>query len=183
MTSSGRRHRGLFALALVAACGQPLPGFAKEAWWNGCFRRVYDAAHLAAHPGQTVKSIAVLKTPQTKYEVWDNYSVWIAHADLTITMRGKKTKYSGNNTDCAAVTAGLDCVMEEDAGRFTLARWGAGVKLVNTSSVNRHLHGSAGGGIRLTGPGEVSDESTGPFLRNSEDWTFVLPPAPAGGCK
>src|SRR5580704_19557590 len=57
--SSGRRHRGLFALALAAACAQPSSAFAKEGW-SGCFQRVYNAAHLAAHPGQTVKSIAVL---------------------------------------------------------------------------------------------------------------------------
>ena len=64
MTISGKWHRDLFALALVASCAQPSSGFAKEAW-NGCFRRAYDAAHLAAHPGQTVKSMAVLMRPVT----------------------------------------------------------------------------------------------------------------------
>ena len=31
-----------------------------------CFSRSYDAAHLAAHPKQTVKRIAVLKTRDSK---------------------------------------------------------------------------------------------------------------------
>ncbi|MGH6837259.1 MAG: hypothetical protein ACREDT_00355 [Methylocella sp.] len=64
LTSTDRRHRGLSALAPVAACGQYLPGFAKQGW-NGCFIRVCDAAHLAAHPGQTMKSVAVLMKPIT----------------------------------------------------------------------------------------------------------------------
>jgi hypothetical protein len=126
MTSSGRRHRDFFALALVAACGQNLPDFAKEAW-NGCFRRGYDAAHLAAHRGQTVKSIAVLITPVTgrrsNNDRWWNNEPWIANAQLTITLRGKKTKYYGYNADWVASAAGLVCPMEEDASMFTLARW------------------------------------------------------------
>ena len=175
MTSSGRRHRDLFALAVaaLAACGQPLSGFAKEAW-NGCFRRAYDEAHLAAHPGQTVKSIAVLMTPVTGHrsnnDRWWNNEPWIANAQLTITLRGKRTKYYGYNADCVASAAGLDCPMEEDAGMFTLARWASGVKLV----IIDHLS--------LMGPDQIREEST-QDLHNSLDRTFLLPPAPAGECK
>lgn len=154
MASSGRRHRGLFTLALAAACGQPLPGFAKEAW-NGCFRRVYDAAHLAAHPGQTVKSIAVSMTPGNGH--------WIANAQLTVTLRGKKTKYYSAGGVCEANAAGIYCSMEEDAGSFMLARWVAGVKLVNITNIRVDPH--------------LGPEDYGPFLRNSEDGTFLLPPA------
>jgi hypothetical protein len=145
MISSGRRHRGLFALALVAGCGQPLPGFAKEASWNGCFRRVYDTAHLAAHPGQTVKSIAILMKPMSL----DN--IWIANAELTVTLRGKKTKYYVSG-DCQANDAGLDCAMDCDPGSFTLARRADYVKLVV---------GTAGGDIRLSRAGQDSEESNG----------------------
>ena len=98
MASSGRLHRDLFALALVTSCAQSSSGVTKEAW-NGCFRRAYEAAHLSAHPGQTVKSIAVLITPVTRRRVnndrWWNHEPWIANAQLTITLRGKKTKYYG----------------------------------------------------------------------------------------
>lgn len=169
MTSSGRRRRVLFALALVAACGQPLPGFAKDAWWKGCFRGDYDPAHLAAHPGQTVKGIAVRVTPMT------GNGSWIANAELTVTPRGKKTKYYVSG-DCQVNATGLDCSMDCDAGGFTLAPRAAGVKLVV---------GTAGGDIRLSRAGQDSEESKGPFLRtnNSEDRTFLLPPAPAAACK
>ena len=168
LTSSGRRHRDLFTLALVASCAQPSSGFAKAAW-NGCFRRAYDAAYLAAHPGQTVKSIAVRVTPMT------GNGSRIANAELTVTLRGKKTKYYVSG-DCQVNATGLDCSMDCDAGSFTLAPRAAGVKLVV---------GTAGGDIRLSRAGQDSEESKGPFLRtnNSEDRTFLLPPAPAAACK
>jgi hypothetical protein len=133
MTISGKWHRDLFALAFVASCARPSPGFAKEAW-NGCFERAYDVAHLAAHPGQTVKSIALLMTPvsgrRSNNDRWWNHKPWIANAQLTITLRGKKTKYYGYIADCVASAAGLVCPMEEDAAMFTLARWATGVKFV-----------------------------------------------------
>jgi hypothetical protein len=148
-----------------------LPNSAKEGW-NGCFRRVYNAAHLAAYPGQTVTSIAVSMKPSTSLDFWYGRP-WIANAQLIITVRGKKMKYLGYNADCVATAGGLDCPMEEDAGTFTLARWGAGVKIVVTQD------------LRLNQAGQASDESNGPFVRvdNPEDRTFLLPPAPAGGCK
>ncbi|MGH6864038.1 MAG: hypothetical protein ACRECN_07160 [Methylocella sp.] len=154
-----------------------MPGFAKEAW-NGCFRRVYDAAHLAAHPGQTVKSIAVLMKPITgrpsNIDRWWYNKPWIANAKLIITLRGKKSKYYGYNAYCVATAAGLECPMEEDAGDFTLALWGAGVKLVVSKDQD----------LRLARAGQISDESN-VFVRGntSEDRTFLLPPAPAAACK
>src|ERR1700730_6086263 len=124
--------------ARTPSCAQPSSGFAKEAR-NGCFRRAYDAAHLAAHPGQTVKSMAVLMRPVTgrrsNNDRWWNNEPWIANAQLIITLRGKKTKYYGYNADCVASAAGLVCPMEVDAGMFKLARWAAGVKLVNASDI------------------------------------------------
>jgi hypothetical protein len=176
MTISGKWHRDLFTLALVASCAQPSSGFAKEAW-NGCFRRAYDAAHLAAHPGQTVKSMAVLMRPVTgrrsNNDRWWNNEPWIANAQLIITLRGKKTKYYGYNADCVASAAGLVCPMEVDAGMFTLARWAAGVKLVNASD------------IRLSRADGDFEASNLPIVRanNSEDRTFLLPLAPAAACK
>jgi hypothetical protein len=175
MTSSGRWHRSLVALALVAAFGPPLPGSAKEGW-NGCFRWVCDAAHLAARPGQTVQSIAILMKPLTgrrsNNDRWWYNKPWIANAQLFIALRGKKTKYYGYNADCVASAAGLVCPMEEDAGEFTVTRWTAGVKLVITND------------LRLTRAGQISDESN-TFVRadNPEDRTFLLPPAPAAACK
>jgi hypothetical protein len=94
----------------------------------------------------------------------------LAHADTTVTLRGKKTKYEGYNADCVASAAGLVCPMEEDVGMFTLAQWAAGVKLVVT------------GHLSLMGPDQIREEST-EDLRNSEDRTFLLPPAPAAACK
>ena len=134
-------------------------------------------AHLAAHPGQTVKSIAVLMTPvsgrRSNNDRWSNNEPWIAHAQLTITLRGKKTKYYGCNADCVASAAGLVCPMEEDAGMFTLARWAAGVKFVNASD------------IRLSRADGNFEASNLPIVRanNSEDRTFLLPPAPAAACE
>jgi hypothetical protein len=100
---------------------------------------------------------------------------WIANAVLTFTLRGKKTKYDVSG-DCQVNATGLDCSMDCDAGGFTLAPRTAGGKLVV---------GTAGGDIRLSRAGQDSEESKGPFLRtnNSEDRTFLLPPAPAAACK
>lgn len=63
--------------------------------------------------------------------------------------------------------------MEVDAGMFTLARWAAGVKLVNASD------------IRLSRADGDFEASNLPIVRanNSEDRTFLLPPAPAAACK
>ncbi|MGH6823831.1 MAG: hypothetical protein ACREC4_10160, partial [Methylocella sp.] len=105
---------------------------------------------------------------------WWYNKPWIANAKLIITLRGKKSKYYGYNAYCVATAAGLECPMEEDAGDFTLALWGAGVKLVVSKDQD----------LRLARAGQISDESN-VFVRgnNSEDRTFLLPPAPAAACK
>ncbi len=174
MTRYSRRHRVFFVVAFVELCGQTSSGFGKEAW-NGCFRRIYDAAHLAAHPGQTVKSITVLIKPVTgrrsDIDRWWYNKRWIANAKLIFTLRGMKTKYYAYNADCVANAAGLDCPMEEDAGRFTLTRSGAGLTFVVIGDLIMSRAGQ-----------DLLDSNVSVRANNSEDRTFVLLEAEADAC-
>jgi hypothetical protein len=67
--------------ATIAAAEVPAPG---------CYARVYDAAHLAAHPGQLVMWITVLVKQPDAAEAAALGASRAARADLRIWMKGKR---------------------------------------------------------------------------------------------
>lgn len=76
---------------------------------SNCYRRVYDADHLAAHPGQRVVDIAIFP--------------WAREGDRTLMM--VNVKISGDPASYDAIgycTTGatLVCDIEGDGGNFTI---------------------------------------------------------------
>jgi hypothetical protein len=157
--------RRLGLLAFAAAFAPSAPSLAADVW-SGCYQKVYDAPHMAAHRGQTVTSLTVQLTPMKPEPPW------ASSASLTFTLKGHTAKYLDGG-DCSTAKDGLFCGMDEDAGALTLARSGADLVVTITQD------------MRLDRAGQASDESTGPLIKasNREDRTFLLHPVAAGVCK
>lgn len=92
---------------------------------RACFSRTYDAAHLAAHPRQTVRRFFVgaagaeWRATQTPGHFNVAFGFQIAgHADT----------YTGIGI-CAPRGARLACDIEGDGGTFTIARNGDGLRI------------------------------------------------------
>ena len=119
-----------------------------------CFSRSYDAAHLAAHPDQQVTLIVVrADTEDMALDATDDLLVLV-----DVLTRDAKSSYSGIGY-CTPDKAGLTCLMEGDAGGFTLT--------------------DQDGRLRLdVGANGLSFEGTSDFLtldpNRSDDRTFLL---------
>jgi hypothetical protein len=149
----------LFAASMPAGALAAAPAM-------GCYARVYDAAHLAAHPKQTVSSLAVALKPLT------GQGAYVVTASAVFRIRGKSGRqYVGG--DCSRNGDVVRCYMDDDAGEFDAVRTAAGVKVTVTAS------------LRLAGAGQASDESEGPYVdpANPEDRVFLLSPAAAAACR
>ncbi len=80
-----------------------------------CFSRSYDEAHLAAHPDQQVTLIVVrADIEDMALDATDDLLVLV-----DVLIRDAKSSYSGIGY-CTPDKAGLNCLMEGDAGGFTL---------------------------------------------------------------
>jgi hypothetical protein len=122
-----------------AQAGAPLFVADQEA----CFGRVYDRAHLAAHPNQTVTSLHILRYLGERPEA-ENWRASrrdepikrfreTGHADVQafVTFRGR-TGYFHNWLGCAKeAKEGTTCSIECDGGSFDLKRKSAGTVLLN----------------------------------------------------
>jgi hypothetical protein len=78
---------------------------------SGCFKRHYDAQHLAAHPGQTVRNIILTSKPMT------GNAPWVASATLEIAIVGYKGLASVSG-DCTKDGDALNCAGDCDTGAF-----------------------------------------------------------------
>ena len=124
---------------------------------SGCYVRAYDAAHLAQHPQQRVRDIAVKLQP-----IKDRPPATL-DAELVVFLRGDKGGwYSGG-----------DCRPE---GADYLCRWsygGEGKLTVAGKTLRIKTTGKAG--IRLDAEGrENGQEKTMTELSPGEDGDFVL---------
>src|SRR5258708_2311141 len=82
-----------------ASAGVPQPG---------CYERVYDAAHLAAHPGQLVTRSTVLVKPT---DAATTAALGPSHeldAILRFWVRGQKQSFDSHGT-CKSANGGLAC--------------------------------------------------------------------------
>ena len=80
-----------------------------------CFSRTYDAAHLAAHPDQQVSLIVVrADTADMALDTTEDLLVLV-----DVLTRTSDSPYSGIGI-CNPGNSGLSCLMEGDAGGFTL---------------------------------------------------------------
>lgn len=141
----------LTLLAAPAAAQTMLPG--------DCFLRQYARDHLASHPDQTVTLIAL--GPETGAEEADAPILRVM-----VMVRGDGEAYRGS-AYCDGWGVPMNCLMEGDAGAFTVEPSGKGVRL------RLALRGISFEGARdfVTLHGDRGD-----------DRVFLLPRVPADAC-
>ncbi len=86
-----------------------------------CYARIYDKSHLAKHPDQNVRMIALSRSSN---------AVNSGETALTLNfqVRGSGETYSGE-TICTPSGSGATCFLEGDAGRFSLAAKGGDLRV------------------------------------------------------
>ena len=124
---------GLLALAalLVVGTGAFAEDVAEEEdvnSWIGCWGRIYDAVHLAKHPGQKVSAMTLSIAPR---EGESDAAPGAYRAKVTALVRDKQETFS--NTDgarCVEQGATLSCFTDGFfIGQFSIERAGKNRKL------------------------------------------------------
>ena len=169
--------------ASVAAAEAPAPG---------CYERVYDAAHLAAHPGQLVVRATVLVKPLDAAETAALGPSFAADVRLRMWVKAQTFDSFGA---CRRADGGLSCEGSLSAAEADSCK-------TNTDGVHRDCRISAATtgafGVVARSDGlmvtilrrlELVHEpyDGGPFLYlspgNAENHAFALKPAPESSCK
>lgn len=139
--------------------------------WIGCWSRVYDAVHLAKHPGQKVAAmtLSISTREGASGDAPGNYL-----AKVTALLRDKPDTYSNpDGARCAVSGETLSCFTDGFfIGKFSLERAGKNMKLV-IRGTDEHL--ALVPGIDLSSFVVLSPE-------NPEHALFLLNPAPAKAC-
>ena len=139
--------------------------------WIGCWARVYDAVHLAKHPGQKVAAItlSIAAREGASGDAPGDY-----RAKLTALMRDKPDTYSNpGGSRCVASGETLSCFTDGFfLGKFSLEHAGKNMKLA-ISGADEHV--ALVPGIDLSSFVVLSPE-------NPEHTLFLLNPAPAKTC-
>lgn len=92
---------------------------------GACFSRTYDAAHLAAHPRQTVRRFFV----GVAGEEWRaTATAGYFNIAFGFQITGHADTYTGIGI-CAPQGARLACDIESDGGSFTITRNGDGLRI------------------------------------------------------
>jgi hypothetical protein len=116
----------LVVASIPAAFAQAKP--LSQVLGAACYGRVYDKAHLAAHPRQRVTSIIVR---DGVVPVGKQPGV-VAIVDIRLTLRGGETAEASGY--CKRAGANLICGLEGDAGSVTISRRGRDGVLVAVNS-------------------------------------------------
>jgi hypothetical protein len=142
---------------------------------KACWERIYDAAHLAAHPWQKVVRIKLVHMPQS----WREAEGGAFYVDLKMTLR--KRRPGGHAFDyslgavCKADGASLLCVNEWDAGSWRIERAAGGGLVVRN-----------GGGIIMNpSPYDAEEVADGaaPVPAAPDDRAWALEPSPDAACR
>ncbi len=167
------RWTAVAAASLACVLSAPAAGGAFDATFGktACYARLYDAAHLARHPRQTVAKIALSYAPANA----DGVRGTAARFELGFgfQLKGGAGWYDGNAI-CAAKGAGFDCSLEADGGLFRLTPKEGGLRL---DVVNRGGSDAGGNQINLEG-----DDFGGFGRPGGDDLTFDLKPAQGAAC-
>jgi hypothetical protein len=100
---------------------------------SGCFARNYTKAHLAEHPDQLVTSITVTTSARSDRGQ-------IKMLDVFVMMRGDPYYYHAF-AECKAKGDGLSCLLEGDAGGFTLTGAKKGALLLTVGRLGMGFEG------------------------------------------
>lgn len=144
-------------LTLMIALTLAGPAGAQRAGADACYLRAYTADHLQSHPQQRVRAMGLILYPEGDQTV----------ATLYVKVRPGQVQAMGV-AYCDQDGEGLDCLMEGDAGRFSLT-------------------GAKDGALRLSvAPRGISFEGEREFITLSgisgDDRVFLLPPLGEAGC-
>jgi hypothetical protein len=171
--------------ANVAAAEAPAPG---------CYERVYDAAHLAAHPGQLTVRATVLVKPLDADEARTLGPSFSAEAHLKMWVKGQKQAFDSFGA-CRPAEGGLSCEGSLSAAEADECKSnGDGVH--QNCRIGAATTGAFGVAVKADGLMvtiqrrlELVPEpyDGGPFLYlspgNAENHAFALKPAPDSSCK
>jgi hypothetical protein len=166
----------LAVLVLVAGCSAAMArdeGETEEAPdpWIGCWSRVYDAVHLAKHPGQKVAAmiLSISAREGASGDAPGNYL-----AKVTALLRDKPDTYSNpGGSRCVVSGETLSCFTDGFfLGKFSLERAGKNMKLA-IRGADEHV--ALVPGVDLSSFVVLSPE-------NPEHTLFLLNPAPAKTC-
>lgn len=147
----------LIGLASVAPASEP----------TACYALIYDAAHLAAHPGQQVREIRAravpnLDTAQTDY-------------DIRVRFRDDAREFR-IQPNCGVATGELECIVECDGGVMRPSQQRNGSLRIETrylrSETGTHPAGEATG-CALPVTRNIVDQATG---ASGVDTVFLLQP-------
>jgi hypothetical protein len=182
------------AILATAAFGLGANVAAAEAPTPGCYERVYDDAHLAAHPGQLVVRATLLVKPLDASEAKALGPSFSADAHLRMWVKGQKPSFDSFGA-CRPADGGLSC-----EGSLSAA------EADECNSKNDGVHRECRIGAATTGAFGVAAKSDGvmvtmlrrlelvpepydggPFLYlspgNAENHAFALKVAPDSSCK
>jgi hypothetical protein len=152
---------------------------------EACFGRVYDAAHLKAHPKQKVTSLHVLRsleerreaenwTPDARAEAIRSFrEEGQASVTAFVNFRDKKGTFHNSLTCDKETAAGMTCLIECDGGSFRLNRSGANSVMLNNN-----------GFVLIGGCGEeVEEGQIRHFSPGADDKVFRLDSLPIAACR
>jgi hypothetical protein len=139
--------------------------------WLGCWTRVYDAAHLAKHPGQKVTALTL--SISAREPAGDNDPGKYL-AKVTAKMRNAGDTYTNlNGARCTEASDRLTCVTDGFyVGQFSLEPAAKNMKLM-----------FQGGDHLALGPGVDLDAFAVLAAANPEHALFLLQPAQAAACR
>jgi predicted nucleic acid-binding Zn ribbon protein len=144
----------------VLTCCIALPAHAQVILPGSCYLRQYTRAHLAEHPDQTVTMIAL--GPETGAEEADAPIL-----RLMVAVRGDGEFYRAT-AYCDGWGRRMDCMLEGDAGGFTLEPARDGAVRMTLARYGITFEGS-GGFVTLEGD-------------RGDDRVFLIPAVPADAC-
>jgi len=138
---------------------------AESAPLSGCYIRHYDAAHLAAHPTQQVREVALSLAPMS-----GDHGQWAASGTLRISVKGHKG-YRSVSGDCTQKAGTLTCDGDCDTGEYRVMFSGqASVLMTITDRLLLQRDG-------------CDDEDYFELKPDKENTQFLLHSAPASSCK
>lgn len=142
---------------------------------HACFRRAYDAAHLAAHPDQTVTEME-FRIAYFRWEPDDTYPQGQRnyYFSLLAKRRGEGQRLTAMG-ECASLDNGaaIGCGVDCDGGGVRVSKRADGAVLVDLGDDGR---------VRMT-PGCGEEETDAVDLTSGkDDRTFLLSPMPSAQC-
>lgn len=184
----GSRFVLLGVIGILAGAGsyvEPVRAGALDRYFSGdrnsCYQRVYSAAHMRAHPDQTVKTIAFDHFPN----LWGTYGpdgkvrfdekkrdVYFA---IKVSFRGSREVFSESGV-CYRRGETLRCGIDCDGGGFELRARQDGRLQLKTGSYGFRVVGKGGG------CGGADEGAMRQVTRKTDDRVFLLSRLPAHAC-